>query len=410
MRWIVLAFLSCLIALSSSTRADLPAGLTFDDGFTWIQCHQFDSVEDNKSIGRWVPEVNLRILGSNIPARSGFKMIVKKDGKAVVEYVHDGYPVSLARQAPVGMCIVGWWNATPKLDVDGLLDFEIYYIDGQTDQEHLAKTLKVDIRKVEVNRGGVGSREPGPSQFYVNRHGEVLSTILYFRQPEFPSYTGIEGLDYYSDRVVELLLNYSENEDFAGPAQGRLKIEVDGKPLDMTVPNNTVIQDDMGFGEQAGKFNVEHSDRNAKKHFEGGPPYKERVGFSRRVMILPLHWGPKGNRPPSRVFASDYPGEWKVTYLIDRKPVRIWRFTVGKDGLPVQHAEQAAGLTLMKNAVLIETEIPGEGGAFDGRLTNEFVKQGAFFGRPWSTDAMKALADKVPAKGTPFPVPSVLEQ
>jgi hypothetical protein len=306
------------------------------------------------------------------------------------------------------MNIVGLWKQKPQIDVDGMMDVEIYYIDGKTDKEHLAKTLKLDVRKADKVRGGPNSREPGAASFYVNRHAEILSTILYFRPPSAPSYTQINGLDTYSDSTIELLLNYSENAQFAGPQLGRLRVEVDGKEIELKVPNNDVLQDEMAFGNEAGKYNVMHSDRNAEKYFKAGPPYQERIGFCRRSMVLPLLWGekPKAPRVASKVYTNDHPGEWKVTYLIERKPVRIYRFKIGKDGLPLPHPEQEKGLVLAPGAVLVDTEIPGEGGEFDGRLTNEFVKQGAFFGRPWQTDAMKQAAEKVPAKGTPFPVPS----
>lgn len=395
-----------LLACTPLAFAQLPDGLKFDDGFTWFECKNTKFVENNVAIGRWTLVSSLRIWGQ-VPDRSGWKVVVKKDGKVLAEYVSDGYPVKLASGPAQGLNIVGFWKDKPQLEADGLLDVDVFYIDGSNDKEYLAKTCKLDVRRAEHVRGGPGSREADAAEFYINRHAEVLSSILYFRDVEYPSYTQGNGLTYYSDRVVELLLNYSENPDFSGPKLGRIKVEVDGKEIEMKVPQNEKLQDEMGFGEQAGKYNVEWSDRNADKYFQGGPAYKERIGFARRSMLLPLQWGPKPDkRPPSKVFTNDHPGEWKITYLIDRKPVRIYRFKIGPDGLPLPHPEQAAGLNLAPNAVLVDTEIPGEGGEFDGRLTPEFVKSGAFWGRPWATEALKQTAAKVPVKGTPFPVPS----
>ncbi|HQY89272.1 MAG TPA: hypothetical protein PK402_11480, partial [Tepidisphaeraceae bacterium] len=334
-----------IFLMASIARADLPNGLKFDDGFTWIECQPFETVEDNVLTTRWVPKMNLRIFGAEVPGRSGWKVVVKKDGKPLGEYVNDGFPFQLG--ATKGMTIVGWWKETPKLDVDGLLDFDVYYIDGATDQEHLAKTLKVDVRKVTTCNGSVGQRDAGYPAFYVNRHAEVLSSIVYFRDVEWYSYTGMPDITYYSDRTIELLLNYSENENFDGPAIGRIKLEVNGNPVDFKLPDNDVIQDELSRGQQAGKYNVAHSDRNAKKYLESGPAYKERVGFAWRSLVLPIHWGPKPeHRRPDKIFANDYPGDWKITWLIDRKPVRVWTFKVGADGLPIPHPEQAAGLNL----------------------------------------------------------------
>ncbi|HLO97891.1 MAG TPA: hypothetical protein VK171_04785, partial [Fimbriimonas sp.] len=168
-----------------------------------------------------------------------------------------------------------------------------------------------------------------------------------------------------------------------------------------------MAQDKIGFGEDAGRYNVAWSDRDAEQYFKAGTAYKERVGFARRSIILPFEWGPpiqfKNQGFPN---ASKFPGDWKITYIIDRVPVRIFRFKVGSDGLPVPHEEQKNGLNLAPNAILVDTEIPGKGGDFDGRLTNQFVVNGGFFGRPWATPAMKTAAAAVPSKGRPFPVSS----
>lgn len=384
----------------------LPDGLKFDDGFTWVECHNFEVSENSTVNGYWTPEVSFRIWGK-VPDRSGFKIQLKQNGKTVSEYLTDGYPVKLAGGPTQGMLIVGFWKDTGKTAASGPMNLDVTYIDGATNKEYLAKSLKLDVRKVPQTRAFVGKRDPYASAFFINRHSEILSNILYFRDVEFPSYTQWSSLSYYSERRVELLLNYSENADFAGPGQGRITVEVNGKPLDLKVPGNEMIQDNIGFGELAGKYNVEHSDRDAEQYFKSGTPYKERIGFARRSMLMPFQWGPPlVGRPKDSIFTTDHPGDWKVTYIVDRKPVRIFRFKIGENGLPLPHPEQQAGLVLAPNAVLVDTEIPGDGGVFDGRLTAEFAKAGAFFGRPWATEGMRAAAAKVPTKGRPFPVSS----
>lgn len=400
--------LGVLVALGSVfASAQLPEGIKFDDGFTWVECHQFEVAENSVIKAFWVPEISVRLLGGAIPDRSGFKFTLKQEGKKISEYLTDGYPVRLANQPASGMNIVGYWKDTQRTDASGAMTLDVTYIDGATNKEYLAKTLKLDIRKAPRTRAFVGSREPYAPSFYVNRHSEILSNILYFRDYEFPAYTMNSGLTYYSARMVELVFNYSDNEDYAPPAQGRIVVEVDGKVIDMKLPDNTVPQDTTGIGESAGHYNVEHSDRDAEQYFKSGPAYRERIGFARRSLILPLQWGPPlQGRPKSNVFTNDHPGEWKITYFIERVPVRVFRFKVGADGLPVPHAEQAAGLVLAPNAILVDTEIPGSGGVFDGRLTPEFVKLGGFFGRAWASAEMKARAASVPTKGRPFPVSS----
>jgi len=395
-----------LLLLTGTVFAQLPAGVRFDDGFTWLECRNFETYPDNKPVGEWVLLANVRVIGDAIPPRSGWKFVVKKQGRALAEYLADGYDVMRGGRK-VGMNIVGFWRDQPRLREDGPMEVDIFYIDGRTDREHLARTCRIDVRKVATERGSVGQRDPGCDQFYVNRHAEVLSSILFFRDTQNFSYTMVPT-GYYSDRVVELTVNYSENLASDNPGLGRIRVEVNGREIELMIPGNPVMQDSVDAGQLAGKFTVQHSDRAADKYFKGGPKYTERIGFVRRTYVLPLHWGPKPKPPlqPGKVFTNDHPGDWKLTWVIDRKPVRIFRFKIGADGMPVPHEEQTRGLSLFPDAVLVDTEIPGEGGAFEGRITSEFVRQGAFFGRPWQSDTMKRLAAAVPAKGRPFPVPS----
>lgn len=393
-------------ALNLLPQPGLPPGLSFDDGFSWFECHNFESVSNNVVNGEWVLESSVRIFGK-MPDRSGFRFKLTQNGKTISDQLTDGYPIKLGSTEPNGMVILGHWKDSQRTTASGPMVAEVFYIDGNTNKEYLAKSCKLDVRKVSRVRGPVKRRDPYAPAFYINRHSEALSSILYFREYEFPSYIMKNGLPYYSERVVELLFNYSETQDIKSPALGRLVVEVNGQPISMRVPNNEVIQDQMGFGDLANKYTVEHSDRDAAKYFNGGPAYSERIGFVRRSMLLPLHWGaPLEGRPKSKVFTTDHPGNWKITWLIDRKPIRTFRFKIGADGLPVPHAEQKSGLVLAPNAVLVDTEIPAGGAPFDGRLTPTFVQQGAFYGRPWATSEMKSLAAKVPTVGKPFPVSS----
>ncbi|MCC6402639.1 MAG: hypothetical protein IT207_01375 [Fimbriimonadaceae bacterium] len=403
MRALVTAFALAIAALSV---AQLPPGLTFDDGFTWLECHNFESVENNVLKGEWVLESSVRIWGT-VPDRSGFKFTLKKDGKILAENMVDGYPVKFGNVDQGGLVILNHWKDAQRTGASGPMTVDVTYIDGASGKEYLAKTLKIDVRRIERTRSSVGKREPYAPAFIMNRHAEVLSSILYFREYENPSYTQLNGLSWFSERRLEILVNYAEDSAMTGIALGRIAVEVNGQPIQLRVPEINQPVDEMNMGELAGKTSAEHSDRDAAKYFNAGPYYRERISFVRKSFVLPLQWGPPlEGRVKSSVFTNDHPGDWKVTWLIDRKPVRIWRFKVGVDGLPIPHPEQTAGLHLAKNAVLVDTEIPGQGGEFDARLTPSFVKEGAFYGRPWTTAAMKEAASHVPTKGRPFPVSS----
>lgn len=181
-RRIALIFASCLAV--ATAFAQLPDGLKFDDGFTWVECHNFETVENNVVKGSWVPEVNLRIWGK-VPDRSGFKIELKQNGKELSEFLTDGYSLRLAGRPAEGLVLVGYWKDAQRTDATGMLTLDVTYIDGQTNKEYLAKSLKVDVRKTARTRGSVGNRDPYAPSFYVNRHSEILSTILYFRDVEF---------------------------------------------------------------------------------------------------------------------------------------------------------------------------------------------------------------------------------
>ncbi len=405
-------FRSCIVALALivcapfSARADLPAGITLDEGFTYFEATTKSDTVDSKPVGYWYPTCSFRLLG-DIPPRSGFKLVVKKDGQELHKMTIDGFMrpgPGETPNIPKQMVVIDWWKPV-KLTQDGTFDAELYYIDGKTDEQHLARTFKLDVRKVTTVRGSVTDPEAGPDEFFVNRHPESAVAILYLKREGVTGYTLHSGVGWMEEKNVELVMSYSPSLDASGPKLGRLKIKVDGKVIDS--PNqNGVIQDEIGFGEELSTVAATLTDRNAPQ-FKTGTAHKDMILFKRRSFKLPLIWGDhKGSGPRmNHVNLKDHPGEWELTWIIDREPVRTWKFTVGADGMPVQHAEQKAGLTLAPDAYLLDTVIPGTGGEFDQRLTNEFADV-AFHGRAWVSDAAKAMAKAIPSKGKPFPVTS----
>ncbi|MBS1795358.1 MAG: hypothetical protein JSS81_15990 [Acidobacteria bacterium] len=55
-------------------------------------------------------------------------------------------------------------------------------------------------------------------------------------------------------------------------------------------------------------------------------------------------------------------------------------------------------------SALVDMEIPAGGSILDGRLSG--ASNSFFYGQPWASAEGKAMAVRVPKKGSPFPIPS----
>jgi len=74
--------------------------------------------------------------------------------------------------------------------------------------------------------------------------------------------------------------------------------------------------------------------------------------------------------------------------------------------MATKHPEQNGNVNLFYNSYLLDTEIPAGGTLIVKRLVPVSAAEGLFSGLPWTTPEGKAMAAKVPTKGTPAPVPS----
>ncbi len=82
-----------------------------------------------------------------------------------------------------------------------------------------------------------------------------------------------------------------------------------------------------------------------------------------------------------------------------------WRWRIGRNGMPEMHAEQKGSVNLNYSSFIVDMEIPAGGSALDNRLL-PLSADGFFYGQPWMSTEGKAMANRVPKKGNPFPVPS----
>ncbi len=394
--------LAALAARPDRAAAALPSDLTFDDGYTFFELENHTGSARGKLFSTgWTLESQLRIWGV-VSDRSAFKVVIKQNGK-VLGTTRQEAKVERAEPGATGLLGVMWrpnWHDDDHLKnpilAEGDIDVEVYYIDGGDDTEHLARTYRLHVRKVE--------RENNSTAYYISRHGEAVSSLLNLNAMDKGIYFDSVGVGSGSNQV-QIVYNISGGEQRPS-SEGFLRCTVDGKPIQLVEPN--MKRGDQVISQAPERFyTVIHTDRNMRQYHRGAA-FRNPISFRQYVAALPLTFGKPGEpgRANHRVSISDHPGRWECTYIENGKVIRIWRFTVGAQGNVEAHPEESQGLSLAPFAHLVETEVP-EGGSFiDGRLHPEAVRTGAFYGRPWKTPEGQAMAANVPAKGNPWPVPS----
>jgi len=85
---------------------------------------------------------------------------------------------------------------------------------------------------------------------------------------------------------------------------------------------------------------------------------------------------------------------------------RTWRWKIGTNGMPELHGEQKGNVNLYFNSFIVDMEIPAGGSPLDKRLDPAATARGFFYGMPWTSAEGKAMAARLPKKGTPYPIPS----
>ena len=395
MRWIWLALAA---SLSTGAMAQLPEGLRWDDGYTYFTVDSHRGTKDGKPYSEgWMLKTALRIWG-NVPKRSGFRVIVEKDGKELANYHGEG---ALGWTAPPNQAVFvlqhdRLGDRNQIVPVVGEVNVKCYYIDGNDDQEYLGRTYVLDVRKVGKVRGTPSKPTQDAPEWFVNRHSEVLNSVLWLKGRGESCYVASGRMDTWDRNRVEVTLNVSTAEGQQHP-RGFIRATVNGERLDLG--NDDAIHCDESTSRG---YVATFTSRKAEKYHKG-PPYKEYINFRQYAVTLPLTWGGEGTWvDPEHLNLSEHPGDWELRWIEEGNTLRIWRFTV-KDGMPIPHPEQAAaGLSLHERAYFIETEIPADS-VLDERLVPDEIMQGCFSHLGWKSDEGRAMAAKVAAKGKPYP-------
>ncbi len=374
-------------------------GSYVDDGFTWFEAVGFQEYVNGAPVTMgWALKSSIRLIGE-FPNRSAFKMVVARAGKPVTSTRCEGYPTN-SNGVSFLWTIECWKKDTATKEI-GKFEVQVFAINGDTDAETLVRTYKIDVLEATRVRGGTTNSTPDAPHYYISRHAEAPVSFLFLRPRLTFSYVGWGDRSPRIDaNTVEIYYNLSPTKEGKGVPHGYLRCSVDGKRLEMPGPQPYA---DQAISNTDRRYEVIYTDRLAAQ-YKAGPEFKDPVEFTMVRLVLPLTFGE--GRNTNRLSMNDYPGNWECSLMNNGDIWRTWRWKVGRDGMPEMHAEQKGNVNLYYNSYLIDTQIPAAGTILDKRLAPVSLAEGLFYGQKWTTTEGKAMAAKVPTKGSPAPIPS----
>lgn len=388
--------------LSNRSSSVARAGAV-DDGFTWFEAVSTEALGHNNipySTG-WVLKSHLRIFGE-YPNRSAIKLVVARAGKAVAttRCETDSYHKSANDIDDSYMWTNECWRKDTATKEVGNFDVQVFAINGDTDEEKLARTYKIEVRTVSRVPSG---QQPGeaPPHYYIPRHAEAPVSFIFLRPTGYTSYFDWGSRPERSgENHVELHFSLSPSDIGKDLPHGYMRCSVDGKRLSMPGP---MPYADQALSTAVRSFQVIHTDRLAPQ-YKRGTEYRDEIGFRMVRLSAPLTWGKV--RATNRLALEDYPGNWECSLMNNGEVWRTWRWKVGGNGMPDMHAEQQGNVNLYFNSFIVDMQIPAGGSPLDKRLVPEATARGFFYGLPWTSAEGKAMAARISKKGSAYPVPS----
>jgi hypothetical protein len=390
---------------NDAVQAAAPASIMIDDGYTFFSLRGKKDYVDGKPIDLgWSLLSHLRLVGPSMPRHSSFKIVVTKTGPPLATIrCEGGIPVVPSNQArPAFLPMTGYcYDDKQLVKGEGKFGVAVYFINGDDDSERLVRTYEIEVHKVDRVRGSNTNPQPDVPNYYISRHSEVLSSIIYLRPQGADPYVIDTRPDTFGENRVEIVYNSSTTDEGQGIGgeNSFLRCTVDGQKIEL---KNDRVRNSRPTSRA---YQEIHTDRLAPE-FKRGSEYKDEINFRQYYVVLPLSWGRQGMYQ-NYTRLEEYTGPWECTYREGVNVVRTWRWTVRPDGSVAPHPEEAsAGFTLYPGGHLVETEIPAGGSFLDRRIFPEAARAGFLYGHKWQTPEGKAMAAKVPAKGKPWPVPS----
>ncbi len=394
---LVFALLCCSVTAAAQTRQDI-----VDDGFTWFEAPVAETLtgpnQSPVSQG-WMLKSYVRVIGE-YPNGSKIKFVVSKGGRAtgttVCDTVH--YHKTARDVDESYMWTNDCWQKASATKETGALDVAVYAVNGSTGAEKLVRNYKIDVKA--INRVPSG-QQPGtaPPVYMINRHNEAAVSFMYLRPTNYiPYFDYAQRPERSGQNQVELHFSVSPPDVMNALPASTFGCSVNGKQLTLPGPGEYATEANMKYVQNA--FAV-YQDRLAPK-YKAGIPYEEKMWFQMVRILVPISYG--GDRRSGRLLLEDHPGKWECTISKNGATWRTWRWTIGSDGRPVLHPEQRGNVNLGFNTYLVDMEIPAGGAPMDGRLAGPSTS--LFYGQPWTSAEGKAMAARLPKKGSPWPVPS----
>lgn len=401
---------------SSRTGSSSDRQMVIDDGFTFFDAEPLQeySAQARRQVGvGWHLRSHLRMFGT-VPNRSGFNVVISKTGKDLTKIRCEGIVYRKADdQAPreqrnpgddyAMTNQQGCEDKTRLIKETGKLDVKVYFFNGSTDEEKLLRTYKIDVREATRVRGLATAPVPDVPHYYIQRHAETSAAILFVRPISnntlSPNYFRVPGDGDYNGEI-EIYFNISPIRQVDRLRSAVTRCSVNGTPLNF--PGTGEYADGARFRQMRVETAI-YTDRLAPQ-YKTANEYMDEVSFSQYQVKLPLL---RRNDPANnRLGMSDRKGNWECSFRINGEMIRTFKWTVGNDGMPMPHPEQASGnVNLNYNGYLIEAIVPPGGSPVDHRLL-PLVNDGFFYGIPWTSAEGKAAASTVPVKGKPYHVPS----
>ncbi len=408
---------------SANTGTPSNRQMVMDDAYTFFNAEHktnfASSSRKDQDLG-WYMKSRLRLMGT-FPGRSAFRIAVVKNGKQLSSVRCEGVIKTKAKDDRIRSNVIRreylldyddymetnlqCFNKEEVSKETGKMDVKVYFINGDTDEEKLVRTYKIDVHRATKVRGNARKPQQDIPSYYIQRHAETAVAFAYFdygfrnagyfREPvERSNYAG-------KLRTLRIYSTFSPKSGKYLPNRMFTRCTVNGQRIDFTnnLDRDNVQDAKSGRNDEVGTY----IDRLIPK-YQRGNPYVDKVVFRDLVLEMPIYTG-EDKSTLDEVKVEDNPGNWECKVISNGETLRIFRWKV-TNGKIVPHAEQASrNVNLFYDAAMIEMEIPNGGASFDYRLT-PMPEMGLFYGVPWKTAEGKAMAKRVPKVGNPFHVPS----
>ena len=377
-------------AFASGAKADLPAGVVFDDSFSFYTAREHSEMNNNRPTNRYALHSWARLLGENIPQGSGWRFVYKQGRRTLATATCNGNRAYRRQNRGdtrhdtfvAANCSTGDENF---LTATGKITVEVHFINDNDDSVTQVATHEIEVRELRQESHTGAQRT---SDYFVNLHGFGAVVFLdQVQRGEQYTFSGMSGLEMSGgtsdDSRVNLIITRSSGE---GPDRSyRFRCSVDGTPID------------FGYS-RMNQGSVGERRVNTTQILRGGnSTVREYFHFQTDRYRLPIVWGDNDDG----VRLEDHPGRWQCDLRDDeRRTIREFAFTV-VDGMIQAHPEEA-DLNFPERVHLADVTLPGDNEA-DDRTDPAFARTEAFWGRGFQTSEGRAMGARVAQVGDAYP-------